>query len=94
MWEPSLQTLGLMGISVLMCVFFGVTLGVFCSQSNRFENFMKPILDTMQVMLAFVYLFPALFFFGIGVATAILAKLIYSMLQIIRYTNTAILQVS
>ena len=65
MWEPSLQTLGLMGISVLMCVFFGVMLGVFCSQSNRFENFMKPILDTMQVMPAFVYLFPALFFFAI-----------------------------
>ena len=94
MWEPSLQTLGLMGISVLMCVFFGVMLGVFCSQSNRFENFMKPILDTMQVMPAFVYLFPALFFFGIGGAPAILATMIYSMPPIIRLTNTGIRQVS
>ena len=48
-----------------MCVVVGVTLGVMCSQSDRFENFMKPVLDTMQVMPAFVYLFPALFFFGI-----------------------------
>ena len=94
MWEPSLQTLGLMGLSVLMCVFFGVMLGVFCSQSNRFENFMKPILDTMQVMPAFVYLFPALFFFGIGGAPAILATMIYSMPPIIRLTNTGIRQVS
>ena len=59
MWEPSLQTVALMGLSVLLCVFFGFILGVLCSQSDRFENFMKPVLDTMQVMPAFVYLFPA-----------------------------------
>ena len=73
MWDESMQTLALMGLSVLLCVVFGVTLGVMCSQSDRFDNFMKPILDTMQVMPAFVYLFPALFFFGIGGAPAILA---------------------
>ena len=64
MWEPSLQTVALMGLSVLLCVIVGFILGVLCSQSDRFENFMKPVLDTMQVMPAFVYLFPALFFFG------------------------------
>ena len=94
MWDESLQTVALMGLSVLLCVFFGVTLGVLCSQSNRFENFMKPILDTMQVMPAFVYLFPALFFFGIGGAPAILATMIYSMPPIIRLTNSGIRQVS
>ncbi len=94
MWEPSLQTVALMGLSVLLCVVVGVTLGVLCSQSDRFENFMKPILDTMQVMPAFVYLFPALFFFGIGGAPAILATMIYSMPPIIRLTNTGIRQVS
>ena len=93
MWEPSLQTVALMGLSVLLCVFFGFILGVFCSQSDRFENFMKPVLDTMQVMPAFVYLFPALFFFGIGGAPAILATMIYAMPPIIRLTNTGIRQV-
>ena len=43
MWEPSLQTVALMGLSVLLCVFFGFILGVLCSQSDRFENFMKPV---------------------------------------------------
>ena len=43
MWDESMQTLALMGLSVLLCVFFGVTLGILCSQSDRFENFMKPI---------------------------------------------------
>ena len=94
MWDESLQTVALMGLSVLLCVFFGVTLGVLCSQSDRFENFMKPILDTMQVMPAFVYLFPALFFFGIGGAPAILATMIYAMPPIIRLTNSGIRQVS
>ena len=94
MWDESLQTVALMGLSVLLCVFFGVILGVLCSQSDRFENFMKPILDTMQVMPAFVYLFPAVFFFGIGGAPAILATMIYAMPPIIRLTNTGIRQVA
>ena len=94
MWDESMQTLALMGLAVLLCVCFGVTLGVLCSQSDRFDNFMKPILDTMQVMPAFVYLFPALFFFGIGGAPAILATMIYAMPPIIRLTNTGIRQVS
>ena len=94
MWNESLQTVALMGLSVLLCVFFGTMLGILCSQSDRFENFMKPVLDTMQVMPAFVYLFPALFFFGIGGAPAILATMIYAMPPIIRLTNTGIRQVS
>ena len=94
MWNESLQTVALMGLSVLLCVFVGTILGILCSQSDRFENFMKPVLDTMQVMPAFVYLFPALFFFGIGGAPAILATMIYAMPPIIRLTNTGIRQVS
>ncbi len=92
MWDESLQTVALMGLSVLLCVFFGVILGVLCSQSDRFDGFMKPILDTMQVMPAFVYLFPALFFFGIGGAPAILATMIYAMPPVIRLTNSGIRQ--
>ena len=93
MWDESLQTVGLMGLSVALCVFFGVIIGTLCSQSNRFLNFMSPILDTMQVMPAFVYLFPAVFFFGIGGAPAILATMIYAMPPIIRLTNSGIRQV-
>ena len=94
MWEVSMQTLALMGLSVILSVILGVILGIFSSQSDRFDNFLKPILDTMQVMPAFVYLFPAMFFFGIGGAPAILATLIYAMPPIIRLTNLGIRQVS
>ena len=54
---------------------------------------MKPVLDTMQVMPAFVYLIPAMFFGGIGGAPAILATMIYSMPPIIRLTSLGIRQV-
>ena len=49
-WEPAMQTLALMGLSVLMSIIFGVIIGILCSQSDRTEAFVKPILDTMQVL--------------------------------------------
>ena len=93
MWDPAMESMALMGLSVFLSVIAGVFLGVLCSQSNRFESFLKPFLDTMQVMPAFVYLIPAMFFFGIGAAPAILATMIYSMPPIIRLTNLGIRQV-
>lgn len=93
LWESAMETLALMGLSVFLSVAVGVILGVFCALSDRFERGMKPVLDTMQVMPAFVYLIPAMFFFGIGGAPAILATMIYSMPPIIRLTNLGIRQV-
>tara|TARA_B100000902_G_scaffold138607_1_gene136750 strand:- start:308 stop:2428 length:2121 start_codon:yes stop_codon:yes gene_type:complete len=93
LWESAMETLALMGLSVVLSVAVGVMLGIFCALSNRFEKGMKPVLDTMQVMPAFVYLIPAMFFFGIGGAPAILATMIYSMPPIIRLTNLGIRQV-
>ena len=93
LWESSMETLALMGLSVFLSVIVGIILGIFCGLSDRFERSMKPVLDTMQVMPAFVYLIPAMFFFGIGGAPAILATMIYSMPPIIRLTNLGIRQV-
>lgn len=93
MWESAMETLALMGLSVFLSVIVGVFLGVLCALSDRIESSMKPVLDTMQVMPAFVYLIPAMFFFGIGGAPAILATMIYAMPPMIRLTNLGIRQV-
>ena len=93
LWDSAMETLALMGLSVFLSVLLGVIIGIFCALSNRFERNMKPALDVMQVMPAFVYLIPAMFFFGIGGAPAILATMIYSMPPIIRLTNLGIRQV-
>ena len=59
MWEVSMQTLALMGLSVILSVVFGVILGILSSQNDRFESFLKPILDTMQVMPCLLYTSPS-----------------------------------
>ncbi len=94
MWEASMQTLALMGISVILSVIVGTLLGILCSQSDRFESILRPLLDTMQTMPAFVYLLPAVFFFGIGGPPAIMATMIYALPPVIRLTNLGIRQIS
>ena len=85
-----METLALMGLSVVLSVIVGVILGIMCSLSDRFERGMKPVLDTMQVMPAFVYLIPAMFFFGIEAPA--FTTMIYSMPPIIRLTNLGIVR--
>lgn len=93
MWDSAMQTLALMGMSVLLSVVFGIMWGIACSQNDTVESIVRPILDTMQTMPAFVYLIPAIFFFGIGGAPAILATMIYALPPVVRLTNLGIRQV-
>lgn len=93
MWDEAMSTLALMSVSVTLSVLIGVGLGVVSAWSNRFDAFLRPILDTMQVMPAFVYLLPAIFFFGIGYAAAVMAVMIYALPPVIRLTSLGIRQV-
>ena len=93
MWDPAMSTLALMIVSVVISVVIGVAVGVVSSQNDRFEAFVKPILDTMQTMPAFVYLIPAIFFFGIGGPSATMAIIIYALPPAVRLTNLGIRQV-
>jgi glycine betaine/proline transport system permease protein len=93
MWDPAMSTLSLMTVSVVISVVIGVAVGVVSSQNDRFEAIVKPILDTMQTMPAFVYLIPAIFFFGIGGPSATMAIIIYAMPPAVRLTSLGIRQV-
>lgn len=94
MWDSAMSTLALMLVSVAISVILGIAVGVWTSQSDRAEAITKPILDTMQTMPSFVYLIPAIFFFGIGGPSAALAIVIYAMPPAVRLTNLGIRQVS
>ena len=94
MWDVAISTLSLMGVSVLLCVATGTVIGIVCSQNDRFEATLRPVLDAMQVMPAFVYLVPAIFFFGLGGPSAVMAIIIYALPPIVRLTNLGIRQVS
>lgn len=93
MWDPAMSTLALMGVSVVISVALGIPLGIWCSQNDRVESAVRPILDTMQTMPAFVYLLPAIFLFGIGNTGAAMAIIIYAMPPVVRLTNLGIRQV-
>ncbi len=92
-WDESMETLSLMTISIIISVIIGVLFGILASQSDRAEAIIKPILDTMQTLPAFIYLIPAFYLFGIGPPGAILATVIYALPPVVRLTNLGIRQV-
>lgn len=65
-WEATMQTLALVLSSTCLALIVGVPIGVWTANSNRAEKVIHPILDLMQTMPAFVYLIPAVLFFGLG----------------------------
>ncbi len=93
LWEPAMQTLSLVFVSTLIAISLGIPLGILASVSKSFELVIKPILDFMQTLPAFVYLIPAIFFFGTGRTAAIIATVIFSMPPAIRLTLLGIQQV-
>lgn len=92
-WEQMIDTLALVLTSVFISVIIGVPLGIWASQSERASRVITPILDFMQTMPAFVYLIPAIFFFGIGVVPGVISSVIFAMPPTIRLTNLGIRQV-
>lgn len=93
LWDLSMITLSLMAVSVVISNVVGIPLGILAAKSDRFEKSIRPLLDAMQVMPSFVYLIPALMFFGIGRVPAVMACVIYALPPAVRLTNLGIRQV-
>jgi len=89
-WEMAMLTLSLVSASVVFSLAIGIPLGISMAQSDRSESILKPILDGMQTMPSFVYLIPALMFFGLGRVPAVIATIIYAVPPVIRLTNVGI----
>ena len=94
MWPLAVESLAIVLTSVVLALAVGLPLGVLMAESDRAQGLMIPVLDAMQTMPSFVYLIPAMMFFGLGKVPAILATLIYSAPPVIRLTNLGIRQVS
>ena len=94
LWNDTMVTLAIIVTSVFVSVLIGVPLGILAAKSDRFEAFIRPVLDGMQTMPSFVYLIPAVFFFGLGKVPAVVATFIYAVPPSIRLTNLGIRQVS
>lgn len=86
LWVPTIQTLALMVVAVVLSVVIGAVLGVLAGGSPRFDRMLQPVLDTMQVLPAFAYLLPVVMIFGIGVPAAAIATVIYAVPPMARLT--------
>jgi glycine betaine/proline transport system permease protein len=72
----------------------GIPLGIWTARNDRAERLLRPILDAMQTMPAFVYLIPVLLFFGIARVPSVIATIIYALPPVIRLTSLGIRGVS
>ncbi|HVR33320.1 MAG TPA: ABC transporter permease subunit [Acidimicrobiia bacterium] len=93
LWQPTMETLALMGTAVLFAVLIGVPVGVLAARRKRVEAAIRPVLDAMQTVPAFVYFLPLLGFFGVGAVNAAVATVIYALPPVVRLTTLGIRQV-
>jgi glycine betaine/proline transport system permease protein len=93
LWEPTMETLILVIVATVMAVIIGIPFGVWSALSPTVYRIIMPILDFMQTMPAFVYLIPAIPFFGLGAVSAIFATVIFAVPPAIRLTCLGIKQV-
>jgi glycine betaine/proline transport system permease protein len=89
-WHLAMLTLSIIVTSVVISVVIGLPLGILAARSDRAETIMRPLLDGAQTMPSFVYLVPALMFFGLGKVPAVMATVIYAMPPMIRLTSLGI----
>ncbi|MEN9848281.1 MAG: hypothetical protein RL368_1021, partial [Pseudomonadota bacterium] len=93
LWLPTVETITLVLIATFIAILLGVPLGIYTALSPTARRIVMPILDFMQTMPAFVYLIPAIPFFGLGVVSAIFATVVFAMPPAIRFTCLGIQQV-
>lgn len=93
LWQATVQTLALVLSATLFSLAVGLPLGIWAARSDRVDRVLRPILDFMQTMPAFVYLIPAAMLFGLGTVPGTVATIIFSMPPAVRLTSLGIRQV-
>ncbi|MGH9135046.1 MAG: ABC transporter permease, partial [Ilumatobacteraceae bacterium] len=93
LWEPTMETLSLMIVSVGLAIVVGVPLGIWAGLSQRANRVMRPVLDAMQTVPSTAYLVPAVLLFSIGEVPATVATVIYALPPVVRLTALGVRQV-
>lgn len=93
LWQETVATLALVISATLAGLILGIPLGILAARSDWVEHVIRPALDFMQTMPAFVYLIPAAMFFGLGRVPGVVATIVFAMPPAVRLTNLGIRQV-
>jgi len=85
-WEKAMTTLALLGTAACLSIIIGIPLGMYCARRPRFYAFIRPIMDFMQTMPAFVFMIPVIAFFGTGKPAAVVTTMIFGGTPVVRLT--------
>ncbi|EKX58556.1 choline ABC transporter permease subunit [Cereibacter sphaeroides] len=89
-WDETMQSLTLILLACVTCMAIGVPLGIAAAHRPRLYQAMSPVLDLMQTLPTFVYLIPAIVFFGLGMVPGLIATVIFVLPAPIRLTHLGI----
>ena len=92
-WPDTMVTLSIVLTALVLAVVIGLPLGIWAARSDRAWSIMRPLLDGMQTIPAFVYLVPVVMLFGIGNVPGVIVTVIFAIAPLIRLTNLGIRQV-
>ena len=93
-WGLAMTTLAIVAASVLVCALIGLPLGIIAGKNDRFEHIIRPVLDTMQTIPAFVYLVPVVMLVGIGNVSGVVVTIIFALPPLVRLTSLGIRSVN
>jgi glycine betaine/proline transport system permease protein len=93
LWTATMQTLALVLTATLLALLVGIPVGIAAAKRDAVERAVRPVLDFMQTMPAFVYLIPAVLLFGLGEVPGVIATFIFATPPAVRLTNLGIRQV-
>ncbi|MFD2172556.1 choline ABC transporter permease subunit [Rhodobacter lacus] len=89
-WKPTTESLTLVLSACVVCMVVGVPIGIAAAHRPRLYMAMQPVLDLMQTLPTFVYLIPAIVFFGIGMVPGLIATVIFVLPAPIRLTHLGV----
>ena len=85
-WKLAMITIALLNTAAFLSISIGIPLGIFCATRPKFYAFIRPIMDFMQTMPAFVFMIPVIAFFGVGKVAAVLITMIFGGTPVVRFT--------
>jgi len=89
-WEETTESLTLVLSACVVCMGLGVPIGILAAHRPRLYAWTRPVLDLMQTLPTFVYLIPAIVFFGIGMVPGLIATVIFVLPAPIRLTHLGV----
>ncbi len=93
LWVETMQTLALVLVAAVIATAIGVPIGILAARNRALSVVVRPVLDSMQTTPVFVYLIPAVFFFGVGVVPGVVATILFAIPPGVRLTELGIRQV-